>query len=180
VAADMIECMSFQQQVQVPARYARVNVWVISRDTDAEVRFLTAAFGAVETPGSRMLGAAGDIDHVEVELGDSVIMLFDAKPGWPPTPAHLRIYVSDVAKAVEQATAAGARVVTHPTMLAFGERVARVRDPQGHLWWVHERVEDVAPEELATRFADPAAQEAMAYVQRTLREEMETERTDRQ
>jgi PhnB protein len=31
---------------------------------------------------------------------------------------------------------------------------------------------DVAPEELADRFADPAAHEAMAYVQRTLREEL--------
>jgi PhnB protein len=169
----MIGCMAAEQQVQVPARYARVNAWVISRDTDTEVRFLTAVFGAVETPGSRILDPDGDIGHVEVEIGDSVIMLFDAKPGWLPTPAHLRVYVSDVAATVEQAIAAGARVVTQPALLAFGERVARVRDPQGHLWWLHERVEDVAPEELMSRFADPAAQEAMAYVQRTLREELD-------
>jgi hypothetical protein len=73
---------------------------------------------------------------------------------------------------VERAIAAGARVVTQPTMLAFGERVARVRDAQGHLWWMHAHVADIAPAELASRFADPAAQEAMAYVQRTLREEL--------
>lgn len=95
--------MASQQQVQVPPRYARVNAWVISRDTDAEVHWLTAAFGAVETPGSRMLDPDGDIGHVEVEIGDSVIMLFDAKPGWPPTPAHLRVYVGDVTAAVDQA-----------------------------------------------------------------------------
>jgi PhnB protein len=175
----MIGCMSSQQRVQVPPRYARVNAWVISRDTDAEARFLTAVFGAVETPGSRMLDPDGDIGHVEVEIGDSVIMLFDAKPGWPSAPAHLRVYVGDVAAAVEQAIAAGGRVVTRPTMLAFGERVARVRDPQGHLWWLHEHVEDVAPGELASRFADRAAQEAMAYVQRTLREELERTGGDR-
>ena len=136
---DTLGCMSVEHQVQVPARYARVNAWVISRDTDTEVRFLTEVFGAVETPGSRILDPDGDIGHVEVEIGDSVIMLFDAKPGWPPTPAHLRVYVSDVVVAVEQAVAAGARAVTQPTMLAFGERVARVRDPQGHLWWLHEQ-----------------------------------------
>ena len=175
---EIIGLMSSQQQVQVPPRYARVNAWVISRDTDAEVRWLTAVFGAAETPGSRILDADGDIGHVEVEIGDSVIMLFDAKPGWPPTPAHLRVYVGDVAMAVERAVAAGARTVTQPTTLAFGERVARVRDPQGHLWWLHEHVEDVAPEELASRFADPAAQEAMAYVQRTLREELAAARAD--
>ena len=172
--------MASQQQVQVPPRYARVNAWVISRDTDAEVRWLASAFGAVETPGSRMLDPEGDIGHVEVEIGDSVIMLFDAKPGWPPTPAHLRVYVGDVTAAVDQAVAAGARVVTKPTLLAFGERVARVRDPQGHLWWLHEQVEDVTPEELARRIADPAAHEAMAYVQGTLREELATTITDRQ
>jgi PhnB protein len=137
-------------------------------------------FGAAETPGSRMLDSAGDVGHVEVEIGDSVIMLFDAKLGWPPTPTHLRVYVGDVVAAVERAVAAGARVVTRPTMLAFGERVARIRDPQGHLWWMHERVEDVPPGELASRFADPAAQEAMVYVQCTLRDELQAAHTDRQ
>jgi uncharacterized glyoxalase superfamily protein PhnB len=170
--------MSSQQEVKVPPRYARVNAWVISNDTDAEVRFLTTAFGGVETPGSRMLDPDGDVGHVEVEIGDSVIMLFDAKPGWPPTPAHLRVYVADAAAVAERASLAGARVVTQPTLLAFGERVARVRDPQGHLWWLHEVVEEVTPAELASRFADPAALEAMAYVQRTLREELETTRSD--
>ena len=171
--------MTDHDDVRVPPRYSRVNPWVISRDTDDEVRFLTSVFGASETPKSRMLDPDGDIAHVEVELGDTVIMLFDAKPGWPPTPAHLRIYVHDVAETVERAVAAGARVVTRPTPLPFGETIARVRDPQGHLWWLHERIEDVSPEEMAGRFADPAAQEAIAYVQRTLREELAAMNLDR-
>jgi PhnB protein len=158
--------------VRVPPRYARVNAWVISRDTDAEVRFLTSVFGAVETPDSRMLDPEGDIGHVEVELGDTVIMLFDAKPESRPTPAHLRVYVDDVDATVDRAVSAGARVVTDPTLLPFGESVARVRDPQGHLWWLHEWIEDVSPDEMMSRFADPVAQEAMAYVQRSLREDL--------
>jgi uncharacterized glyoxalase superfamily protein PhnB len=179
VGDDTVADMTSQSEVRVPPRYARVNAWVISPDTDAEVRFLTSVFGGIETPGSRMLDADGNIDHVEVEIGESVIMLFDARPHWPPTPSHLRVYVDDVSAAVERAVAAGARVVTRPTLLAFGERVARVRDTQGHLWWVHKRVEDVAPEELGRRFAKPAAREAMAYVQRTLRDEMEAQRPNR-
>jgi hypothetical protein len=39
-------------------------------------------------------------------------MLFDAKSGWPPTPAHLRVYVADAVQTVEQSLAAGARLVT--------------------------------------------------------------------
>jgi PhnB protein len=170
--AAILTAVTGHHDVRVPPRYARVNAWVISRDTDEEVRFLTSVFGAVETPGSRMLDSDGDVGHVEVELGDTVIMLFDAKPGWPPTPAHLRIYVDDVAASVQRAVASGARVVTEPTLLPFGESVARIRDPQGHLWWLHERIEDIPPEELVGRFSDPGALEAMAYVQRTLQEEL--------
>ena len=154
-----------QETVRVPSRYSRVDPWVISADTDAEIAFLVAVFGARETPGSRMAGQGGRIGHVEVELGEAVIMLFDRDASWPATPAHLRVYVADVQAAVDRAVAAGARVVTRPTELPFGERVARVRDPQGHLWWIHERFEDVDPADLAARFADPAALEAMAYVQ---------------
>jgi PhnB protein len=148
--------------VPVPERYSRVDPWVISSDTEAEIAFLEAAFGARETPGSRMLGPDGRIGHVEVELGTSVVMLFDAQTDWPALPSHLRVYVADTQATVERAIAARARVVTQPTDLAFGERVARVRDPQGHLWWIHQRIEEVDGDELRARFADPAAQQAMA------------------
>jgi PhnB protein len=66
-------------------------------------------------------------------------------------------------------------VVTRPTLLAFGERVARVRDPQGHLWWIHERVEEVDPEEMARRFAEPSFQRDMAYVQESLSDELKSD-----
>jgi len=158
--------------VPVPARYSRVDPWVISSNTEAEIAFLETAFDAQETPGSRMLGPDGRIGHVEVELGDAVIMLFDAQPGWPPTPAHLRVYVADTQETFDRAVAAGARAVTHPTVLPFGERVARVRDPQGHLWWIHQRLEDVAVAQLGRRLADPSAQQAMTYVQQSLASEL--------
>jgi PhnB protein len=50
--------------------------------------------------------------------------------------------------------------------------VARFRDPQGHLWWVHQHIEDVDPAELAQRFQDEAAVKAMLYVGDTLEREM--------
>ncbi len=165
-----------QDTVRVPERYSRVDPWVISADSDAEIAFLGAAFGARETSGSRMLGPDGRIGHVEVELGEAVIMLFDAQPDWPTTPAHLRVYVDDAQDSFDRAVAAGGRAITQPTQLAFGERVARVRDPQGHLWWIHQRVEDVPAADLGSRFADPAAQEAMAYVQQSLTSELSNPR----
>ena len=32
-----------------------------------------------------------------------------------------------------------------------GDRVGRVRDPQGHVWWIQSRVEEVGPEEMEKR-----------------------------
>jgi PhnB protein len=169
--------------VRIPPRYSRVDPWVIRPDTDAEIGFLTRVFAATETAGSRMLDGEGRIGHVEVEIGGSVIMMFDAHPEWPPLPAHLRVYVDDVRRVFAEAVRAGARAVTEPTELVFaqlaertikhsGERVARIRDPQGHLWWIHEHVEDIDPAELAEGFAAPGALEAMAYVQRSLSAEL--------
>lgn len=166
--------MSTHRSRHVPAGYAPVNPWVISDDTDAEIRFLTEAFEAHERPGSRMLNGDGTIGHVEVDIDGFVIMLFDRHAGWTPTPSHLRVYTGNAASTMARAVGAGAREVTRLTTLAFGERVGRLRDPQGHLWWVHERFEDVGPDELAARFADPAALRAMSYVQQSLGEELAT------
>jgi uncharacterized glyoxalase superfamily protein PhnB len=155
----------------VPGGYSRIDPWVISRDTNAEIEFMSQVLGARER-GARMLNADGTVAHAEVEVADSVVMMFDAQPGWPDLPAHLRIYVGDVQATFDAAVDAGARAVTRPTELAFGERVARVRDPQGHLWWIHERVEALDPEEMGRRFSEPSYQQAMAYVEESLSNEL--------
>ena len=117
-------CMlSGSETVPVPPRYARVDPWVISSGTEADIAFLETAFDAQETLGSRMLGPDGRIGHIEVELGESVIMLFDAQPEWRPTPAHLRVYVADTQETFDRAVAAGARPVTH-----------RPSSPSGSVW----------------------------------------------
>lgn len=54
-----------------------------------------AAFGAKETEGTRFYNSDGTIGHVEVRIGDSVVMLFDSKPDWPATPSFLRVFVED-------------------------------------------------------------------------------------
>ena len=155
----------------VPDGYSRIDPWVISQDTGAEIDFLSRVFGAEER-GSRILHEDGSVAHAEVEVAGAVVMMFDRQPGWPSLPSHLRIYVEDAREAVDRALAEGARLVTRPTELAFGDVAARIRDPQGHLWWVFQRLEMLASEEMGRRFADPSYQEAMAYVQKSLAEEL--------
>jgi PhnB protein len=159
----------------IPAGYHAVTPWIIARGTAELIEFMKKVFGAKEREGSRMLNDDGTIVHVEVEIGDSVVMAFDARPDWPETPSFLRLYVEDGDATYERALAAGATSVTEMTNLAFGDRVGRVRDPWGNLWWIHQHIEDVSPADMAARFADPDAMKAMRYVQESLARALSTQ-----
>ena len=146
----------------IPAGYHTVTPWIISRDTAGLIDYVQKAFDATEI--ARVVSEDGSIGHAEVRLGDSVVMMFDAKPDWPPTPGFLRLYVEDADAVHRQAVAAGGTSVTEVTHLFFGDRVGRVRDPFGNLWWIQTRIEDVSLEELETRLSDPTFTKAMDYV----------------
>jgi PhnB protein len=147
----------------IPDGYHSVTPWMISRDAAGLIDFLREAFDAVEL--ARLQGEDGSIEHAEVRIGDSVVMMFDAKPDWPDTPAFLRLYVPDCDAVFRQAVAAGATPVTEVTELFFGDRVGRLRDRFGNLYWLQTRVADLDQDELVRRMERPEFVEAMEYVQ---------------
>jgi PhnB protein len=71
----------------VPDGYGTVTPWIISRGTAQLIDFVTRAFDGTET--ARVPNDDGTIGHAEVRIGDSVVMMFDGRPGWPDTPAFL-------------------------------------------------------------------------------------------
>jgi PhnB protein len=147
----------------VPDGYGTVTPWIISRDTARLIDFVTEAFGATEL--ARVPNEDGTIGHAEVRIGDSVVMMFDGRPDWPDTPAFLRLYLEDGDAAFRRALAAGATTVTELTELFWGDRVGRVRDPLGNVWWIQQRVAELTPEEIGQRMTEPRFVEAMRYVQ---------------
>jgi uncharacterized glyoxalase superfamily protein PhnB len=153
-----------------PPGYTAVTPWVISADTVRLLAFAKQAFGAEEL--GRLANPDGSIAHAELRIGDAVVMAFDARPSWPATPAFLRLFVEDGDAVFARAVEAGATPVTEMTELFFGDRVGRVRDPLGNIWWIQSKVEDVAPDELQRRTSDERYVEAMAYVERSLDEAM--------
>ncbi|MEO3887954.1 VOC family protein [Nonomuraea sp. B5E05] len=146
-----------------PEGYTSVTPWIIGHDTAGLIDWLKTAFDAVEL--GRMTDAEGRIGHAEVRVGDAVVMMFDARPDWPPTPAFLRLYVPDADAVHRRAVEAGGTSVTEVTHLFFGDRVGRVRDPFGNLYWIQTHVEDVSEEEMGRRLGDPEFTKAMEYVQ---------------
>jgi len=154
----------------IPAGYRTVTPWIISRDTGRLLSFMEQAFGAEEI--ARVYNEDGAIGHAEAKIGDSIVMAFDAREEWPPTPCFLRLYVDDGDAVYQRALSAGATPVTEMTSLFFGDRVGRVRDPLGNVWWIQTHVEDLDPEEMAARAGEETYRAAMQYVQESLGREL--------
>ena len=149
----------------IPEGYGTVTAWVVTKDTRRLLEFVAKAFDGEEL--GRMEMQDGSIGHAEARIGDSIVMMFDS-PFPIPTPGLLRLFVDDADAVFRRAVEAGATPVTRPTDLAWGDRVGRVRDPLGNIWWIQERIDEPTPEELAVRFADPTFTQAMEYVRSTL------------
>jgi uncharacterized glyoxalase superfamily protein PhnB len=154
--------MSSRATSHRPEGYGTVTPFVIVKGAAGFIDYLVRAFDATELG---RVGEDGAIGHAEVRIGDSVVMLFDARPGWPDTPAFLRLYVPDCDATWRQAIAAGGTSVTDPIDQLWGDRTARVRDPFGNLWWIMTHVEDVTPDEEARRWSDPAWLEKLEVAQ---------------
>lgn len=149
--------------VPIPEGYHSVTPFVNVKGAARFLDFMAKAFDAQEI--ARVMTDDGRIGHAETRIGDSVVMAFDSKEGWPETPAFLRLYVEDCDASYQQALEAGGTSVTRPTDMPWGDRVARVRDPLGNLWWLMTRFEDVSLEEMERRYGEQKYIDAMAYVQ---------------
>lgn len=154
---------------RVPAGYHTVTPWIIARGAAEFIDFLKEAFRAKEQ-GRVELGD-GTIGHAELRIGDSIVMVFDARPEWPETPSFLRLYLEDADAVFERALVAGATAVTEVREHSFGDRVGRVRDPWGNLWWLQSHVRNPSPKEIEnpSEEHEQAMQEAMATLDRELR-----------
>ena len=150
----------------IPEGYHTVTPWISSRDTARLLDFVKQAFGADEL--ARVYVENGAIGHAEFKIGDSIVMAFDAKEEWPDTPCFLRLYVEDGDAVYQQALSAGAISVTEMTSMFWGDRVGRMRDPLGNIWWIQTHVENVDSQEMAKRATEKESLDAMRYVQESL------------
>ena len=155
----------------VPEHYTSVTPWIISPSSAKLIEFLVSAFEAKEIPNSRITNEAGIIIHVVVKIGNALVMLFDSRYGWAPTPSFLNLYVEDIEEVYQKSMKLCATSVTNITTLYFGERVCRILDPFGNLWWINQRVEEIdftKPEEIGQRASTPEAIKAITYIQTSL------------
>jgi uncharacterized glyoxalase superfamily protein PhnB len=105
-------------------------------------------------------GEGGRIEHSELTYGDGVIMVGSETTGaaaerfatnrLSPLSAGgntqgMMVYVDDVDAHCARARAAGARIVAEPELHDYGDdywadRSYGAIDPEGHLWWISQRI----------------------------------------
>jgi uncharacterized glyoxalase superfamily protein PhnB len=153
------------------AGYTTVAPWIVTDDTAALFEFIADAFDGAEL--AQVPLEDGSIGHAEIRVGDTVLLAFDRRPGWPEMPSLLRVFVEDADAVTDAAVAAGASIVTEPATHAFGQRIGRVRDPFGNIWWIAAPIEDFAPDEGIRRLTEPRYASAMRDAQETLDRELD-------
>ncbi len=122
-----------------PEGYQSVSPYLIVDGANATIEFLARVFDATEI--RRFSGDGGAIRHAEVRIDDTVLMLADAVEGWPPVPANIHVYVSDVDAAYERAIAAGATSIQEPMKKDDHDRRSGVMDARGTSWWIATKVD---------------------------------------
>lgn len=118
-----------------PAGYSTASPYLVVNDAARTIEFLVRALDAVEL--RRFPAPDGRILHAEVRLDDTIVMLSDGAPGWPPMPAHVHVYVPDVDATYRRALADGAVSVQEPVRKPDdSDKRGGVQDPGGTTWWI--------------------------------------------
>ncbi|MDX1384190.1 MAG: VOC family protein [Thermoanaerobaculia bacterium] len=111
-----------------------VSPYLVVDGADATIRFLTAVFDAEEL--RRQTRPDGSVMHAEVRIDDSVIMLGDRAPDWPPIPSHVHVYVPNVDDTYARALEVGGEPVQEPVQQGDEDKRGGVKDPGGTTWWI--------------------------------------------
>ena len=133
----------------IPENYPRVSPYLIVKNVEETMEFIKYVFGGKER--EKMKIADGTVNHCEMSIGDSVIMIGKESGEHQMQNTMLYIYVEDTDAAYKKALEKGAVSVMEPSDQFYGDRNAGVKDKDGISWWIASHVEDVSPEEVQRR-----------------------------
>ena len=94
-------------------------------------------------------------------IGPAMIMIEGEWPTLPSrapkadgsSPVVIFVYVPDVDHTVERAIATGAQVLIPLQNQFWGDRIAWIMDPSGHVWTLATRIEDTTTQERTDRWS---------------------------
>jgi len=134
----------------IPDGVHTITPFLTVSDAAALLDFILRGLDDVKTI-HEMKGADGTIWHADLKIGDSHLMLGQARKPEDAVHSMLYLYVPDCDAAFRKALAAGGTVHSELQTQFYGDRHGCVKDPCGNQWWFATHVEDVSQEELERR-----------------------------
>ena len=143
----------------IPEGSSVVMPRLVCRDPAAAVDFCVAVFDAVEL--GRRPGPDGSVGHALLTIGPAMVMI---EAEWPTLPSRapipdgtspvvIFVYVEDVDETVARAVGRGATLLLPPQNQFWGDRIAWMMDPSGHVWTVATRIEETTVSERDERWS---------------------------
>ncbi len=130
-----LESMLSISEKQNPFGLHTITPYLVADDVTSLIHFLKKVFDA-ELRGETTIREDGSIQHVEMQIGDSVVMMGEPAEETAPMPAMLYVYVDDCDATYKDALAAGATSIREPAVYPHGDRYGGIKDPTGNIWWV--------------------------------------------
>jgi PhnB protein len=130
------------QTRKVPEGYHSVQPYLMFVNCTEAMAFYAKVFGATEK--LVMKSPDGRIQHAEMVIGDSVLMMAEENPeiqAFAPShyggsPISLMVYVNDCDATCAKAVEAGATSLREPADQPYGDRMGGILDPFGYKWWI--------------------------------------------
>ena len=124
----------------VPERFHTITPQLTVRNADAAIEFYRQAFGARLLV--RHAHESGRIQHAELSIGDSLILIHDdfSDLGGPAAPhpgrsgVTIHLYVPDADAVFQRALNAGATSLIPVADQPWGDRYGILQDPYAHRW----------------------------------------------
>ena len=143
----------------IPDNSSVVIPRLVCRDPASAIDFCVGTFDAVEL--GRRPGPSGAVAHALLTIGPAMVMIEAEWPTLPsraPTadgssPVVLFVYVEDVDQTVDRGVALGAEVLVPAENQFWGDRIAWIMDPSGHVWTVATRIEETTEGERKERWS---------------------------
>lgn len=141
-----------------PGGWPRFSSAIVYQDAAAAIEWLCTAFGFEVR--LKVEGENGRIEHCELVYGDGLIMLVQEDPAaardWKralrsprsvggANTQTLMLFVDDAESHCAHARDHGAKIVEEPAVHDYGDdywadRSYGAVDPEGHVWWVTQRL----------------------------------------
>ncbi len=139
----------------LPDGYTSLTSYYLVKNVQQYLHFLELAFNAETTES--IPREDGTIMHAEVRIGNSLLMIGEAREEGRATKSMQYMYVPDVDASYKHVLKAGAESIQEPEDQFYGHRTCALRDPYGNEWWLASQKEALDSDEIAKRAKEAQA-----------------------